>query len=59
MKRKIVKESLNESIKIEGHYYDVIHLKNGGRVKVGKDGILGDNNEFISWAIIRMLSKKY
>ena len=58
MKALLVKESLDESIKLGGHVYDVIKIGKK-RIKVGKDGILGDNGENIYWDTIEMLLKKY
>ena len=58
MKAKIVKESLDESLVIGGHKFDLIHINNQ-KIKVGKDGIIGDNRELISWNTIKILLQKY
>ena len=66
---KTYKEFLNESLKKDGHRYEVEEVgetsgTNRGSVEMdkafaGKDGILGNNGVFISWSDIKRLMKKH
>ena len=58
MKKKVVKESLNENIRFNGHTFERIDL-NGHSIYVGEDGILGDNEILIPWAFIEDLLHQY
>ena len=65
----IKKFSLNESLKKDGHRYEVEEVgetsgKDRGGVEMdkayaGRDGILGNNGIFISWSDIKRLMKKH
>lgn len=57
-KKIIVKESLNENIKIEGHEFTILPY-HAGHIYVGKDGILASHNVFISWEDLKKLSQKF
>jgi len=50
-KFKLVKESLNENIKIGPHEFKIINTDNG-KVLASKRGILGRDNVFISWELL-------
>lgn len=55
--KKLVKESLNETLKMEGHEYVRFHINNGD-IYACKEGILGEKRTFIPWNIIRQIMKK-
>jgi len=59
MRAKIVKESLTESIKIQGHIYDQYKLGPHETIIAGKDGILGKGDSHIPWEMIKKLMIKY
>jgi len=58
MRAKTIKEKLDESISMGGHHFDVLKINNE-KVKAGKEGILGDNRELISWNTIKILLDRY
>lgn len=58
MKRKLVKEILNENIKFEGHEFSILPY-HYGHIYVGKDGLLANHNIFISWKDIKKLLQKF
>jgi len=57
MKAKLVNEPINKNInesliKINNHVYKFVNTPNG-HMYIGKDGILGKDNVFISWDMIK------
>jgi len=54
----INEQQINELYKKDGHEYEIFKF-DGKTIKAGKDGILGDNNTFISWDIIIKLINKF
>jgi hypothetical protein len=58
MKRKLVKESLNENIKFEGHEYTKFDIK-GHHIFASPDGILVDHHLFVSWNDIKQIMRKF
>jgi len=52
--RKLVKESLNESIKINNVEYNVIKYNNQ-TIYIGKEGVLGYKGILVPWNIIKKL----
>lgn len=49
---------LDELYKSQGHEYEILKIGHD-TIKAGKDGILGDNDVFISWDIIIKLLDKF
>lgn len=58
MKKKLVKETINENIKVEGHEFSVLPY-HSHHIYVGKDGLLASHNVFISWEDIEKLLQKF
>ena len=54
----MIDESLNENIKIQGHNLDVLRIKNR-KIYAGDDGIMGNNDVFIPWTILKEIMKRY
>lgn len=52
-------KSLNEILKIGDNLYDVNKQPNGRIVFAGDNGILGKDNQHISWETLRELMDKY
>ena len=49
---------VDENVKFGGHEYQVVRIDTG-IIKVGKDGILGDNSVLIPWNIVLKLIEKF
>ena len=58
MKAKLVKEDINELLKSDGVTYDRVKIGNDV-IFVGKEGIMGRNENLVSWDIIFKLANKY
>ena len=50
------KESINEAIKINGHIYNLIKYQ-GQLIYISNEGILGKNDVFIPWDLIKKIKK--
>jgi len=63
MKAKFVNENIlkniNENIKFQGHEFKIIEFNSSEKIYVGKEGILGHDNVFISWNVIHKLEQQY
>lgn len=61
MKTKLVKESIdepiNETIKFDGHAYDVFRVGDTMKVFAGKEGLLGKDG-LIPWDLVKKLMQK-
>lgn len=58
MKPNLVKESLYENIKFEGHEYTKFDL-HGNHIYACPDGILLDHHLFVSWNDIKQIMQKF
>ena len=54
-----LKIKLREGIKLNGHEYEFFQFENGAKVLVGKSGILGHDNQLITWEELEILKNKY
>ena len=54
-----LKNKLREGIKLKGHEYEFFEFEKGPKVLVGKSGILGYDNQLITWEELEILKNKY
>jgi len=54
-----LKIKLREGIKLKGHEYEFFQFDNGAKVVVGESGILGHDNQLITWEELEILKDKY
>jgi len=59
MKAKLVKENLNEAYRKDGHNFDVHKIGLHEYIWVGNDGVMGNDNYFLSWELLKQMAKKY
>lgn len=55
----MVKNKIIEGIKLKGVEYEVFQFNNGSKVLVANNGVLGYDNQLISWDELEILANKY
>lgn len=53
------KNQLREGLKLKGIEYEPFQFNNGPKVLVGVSGVLGHDNQLISWDELEILANKY
>jgi len=53
------KNQLREGLKLKGVEYEAFQFNNGPKVLAGVSGVLGYDNQLISWDELEILAKKY
>jgi len=56
--KESIDESINETIQMEGHNYDIFKIDGVSKIFAGKDGLLGKDGTLISWDMVKKLMKK-
>tara|TARA_R110000868_G_scaffold115997_3_gene309338 strand:+ start:397 stop:594 length:198 start_codon:yes stop_codon:yes gene_type:complete len=54
-----LKNKVREGIKLGGVEYESFQFNNGSKVLVGVSGVLGHDNQLISWVELEILANKY
>jgi hypothetical protein len=58
-KMEKLKNQLREGIKLKGVEYESFQFNNGPKVLVAVSGVLGYDNQLISWDELELLANKY
>lgn len=53
------KNQLREGLKLKGVEYESFTFNNGSKVLVANNGVLGYDNQLISWDELEILANKY